>query len=392
MTIESQMAVSNISEIPGSGSRKESIKELMSRHYARVIFLIVFVVPTTLSLVYNLISADRFVSEAQFVVKGVNSTQVGGLSMLLRTFGISRSNDDSYAIENYLKSRDALGSLQQKIDLREVYSRPGSDFLTRFHSFLYGNTTESLFNYYLDQIEVERNAESGVSTLRVSAYRADDAKNIADTLLALGETRVNDMNARARADALKLSENALQFSEARLAQSERTLTLYRNSELLVDPANEAQMSSDVIGKLYTQTIEEQIKLDQMMRAASDSPGISAQKLKVETLREQLAAAEGKLVGNDGSLASKIGKYEQLVFERELANRAYEASVNAVNQAREEALRKQIYLQTIVSPHLPDKATRPYRFHNVFTVGLLTLSSAIMLYLLVSGSREHLNLH
>ncbi|WP_377295149.1 hypothetical protein [Rhizobium sp. SG2393] len=392
MTIESQMAVSNISEIPGSGSRKESIKELMSRHYARVIFLIVFVVPTTLSLVYNLISADRFVSEAQFVVKGVNSTQVGGLSMLLRTFGISRSNDDSYAIENYLKSRDALGSLQQKIDLREVYSRPESDFLTRFHSFLYGNTTESLFNYYLDQIEVERNAESGVSTLRVSAYRADDAKNIADTLLALGETRVNDMNARARADALKLSENALQFSEARLAQSERTLTLYRNSELLVDPANEAQMSSDVIGKLYTQTIEEQIKLDQMMRAASDSPGISAQKLRVETLREQLAAAEGKLVGNDGSLASKIGKYEQLVFERELANRAYEASVNAVNQAREEALRKQIYLQTIVSPHLPDKATRPYRFHNVFTVGLLTLSSAIMLYLLVSGSREHLNLH
>ncbi len=194
---------------------------------------------------------------------------------MLRTFGISRSNDDSYAIENYLKSRDALGSLQQKVDLREVYSRPESDFITRFHSFLYGNTSESLFDYYLDQIEVERNAESGVSTLRVSAYRPEDAKQIADILLSLGEIRVNDMNARARADALKLSENALSVSEARLSGSERALTLYRNTELLVDPTNEAQMSSEVIGKLYGQTIQEQIKLDQMLRAASDSPGISA---------------------------------------------------------------------------------------------------------------------
>ncbi|SIQ58969.1 capsular polysaccharide transport system permease protein [Rhizobium sp. RU20A] len=392
MSIESQMAVSGASSKPAPALKKVSLKEWVSAHYTRVIFMAVFVIPTCASLFYNLIAADRFVSEAQFVVKGVNSTQVGGLSMLLRTFGISRSNDDSYAIENYLKSRDALGSLQNKIDLREVYSRPESDFLTRFHSFLYGDTTESLFDYYLDQIEVERNAESGVSTLRVSAYRPDDAKLIADTLLALGEMRVNDMNARARADALKLSEDALQLSEARLSASERSLTLYRNSELLVDPANEAQMSSTVIGKLYAQSIQEQIKLDQLLRAAADSPGISAQKLKVDSLREQLAAAEGKLVGDDGSLASKIGKYEQLVFERELANRAYEASVNAVNQAREEALRKQIYLQTIVTPNLPDKATRPYRLHNVFTVGLLTMASAIMIYLLVSGSREHLNLH
>lgn len=392
MSIETQMTVSEIGSVSSSTARKATLKEWISSHYARVIFFVVFVVPTSLSLVYNLVAADRFVSEAQFVVKGVNSTQVGGLSVLLRTFGISRSNDDSYAIENYLKSRDALGSLQQKVDLREVYSRPESDFLTRFHSFLYGNTIESLFDYYLDQIEVERNAESGVSTLRISAYRAADAKLIADTLLSLGEMRVNDMNSRARADALKLSEDGLQLSEARLAQSERTLTLYRNSALLVDPANEAQMSSDVIGKLYAQAIEEQIKLDQMTRAASDSPGISAQKLKVQTLKEQLDAAEGKLVGTEGSLASKIGKYEQLVFERELANRAYEVSVNSANQAREEALRKQIYLQTIVSSNLPDKATRPYRLHNVFTVGLLTMSSAIMIYLLVSGSREHLNLH
>ncbi len=52
----------------------------------------------------------------------------------------------------------------------------------------------------------------------------------------------------------------------------------------------------------------------------------------------------------------------------------------VNQAREEALRKQIYLQTIVTPNLPDKATRPYRLHNIFTVALLTMASSIMIYL------------
>ncbi len=81
MSIESQMAVSDIGSTSASPRNKETLKQWMSRHYARMIFLTIFVIPTALSLVYNMISADRFVSEAQFVVKGVNSTQVGGLSM-----------------------------------------------------------------------------------------------------------------------------------------------------------------------------------------------------------------------------------------------------------------------------------------------------------------------
>lgn len=73
---------------------------VISRRYALSLFLAVFAAPTIWAvLYYGVISSDRYISEAKFIVRGLNGNQVGGLSVLLRTFGISRANEDSYAIK-----------------------------------------------------------------------------------------------------------------------------------------------------------------------------------------------------------------------------------------------------------------------------------------------------
>ena len=54
----------------------------------------------------------------------------------------------------------------------------------------------------------------------------------------------------------------------------------------------------------------------------------------------------------------------------------------------EALRKQLYLDRLVQPNLPDKAMEPRRIRSVFTVLLVALIAWAVVSLLVAAIREH----
>ncbi|KQX44814.1 hypothetical protein ASE29_07915 [Ensifer sp. Root74] len=366
---------------------------LFNRHYALVLFVVIFLIPTVCSLLFVAIASGRYVSEAQYIVRGVNSVQAGALSNLLRTFGLSRSNDDSYAIESYVLSRDALTGLNKRIDIASVYRRPEADILTRYKTYFGSDSIESLFDYYQNQIVIIRDFETGITTLTVSAYRAEDAKKILEELLALGEARVNEMNERSRNDLLRVAEQTVREAEKRVLESQLELTRFRFAELNVDLEQAAAGRVDIVMNLIKDLVKEEVSLSSLEESAPSSPAVVRQRRIVDALRDQVNVERSKIAGSDvNGLAAQLGAYEPLILKKAMAERAYEASVRALDQAREEARRKQIYLEPIVKPHLPDKATMPRRIHTVFTVALLTFASFVMIYLLVSGGKEHMNLH
>src|ERR1700741_4509900 len=113
--------------------------------FFRWAFVLVVVVPVFLSAVYyGLVASDRFVSEAQYVVRGVSTQRATGLDILFRTFGISRAVDDTHAVQNYLLSRDAVRALEPKVKLREIFSNETADRLSRFPRLWRDNSFESL--------------------------------------------------------------------------------------------------------------------------------------------------------------------------------------------------------------------------------------------------------
>ncbi|WP_077965226.1 hypothetical protein [Ensifer adhaerens] len=368
-------------------------RRLLSEHYAATLFFFIFAVPTAWSLAYyGLIASDRYVSEAKFIVRGLNGNQVGGLSALLRTFGISRASEDAFAIQAYIVSRDALKGLQEKIDVIGAYVRPEADFLTRYSSFFDGDSFEGFYKYYQDQVVLEEDIETGITTLYVSAYRPEDAKTIADELLKLSEEKVNAMNRRARQDALQSAKETIGLAEAQLLSAQRELTAFRNSEVILNPTLDATGSFEVITGLSAELAEKEVALRLAKDAAKDSPSIIELESRVKSLRKQLELEQGKVAGSDGALANKVGRYEELSLRRSLAEKEYEAAVNSTEQARQEANRKQVYLEAVVRPNMPDKSEEPKRIRYIFTVALLSFSCFVMVYLLVSGSREHLNIH
>ncbi len=183
---------------------------------------------------------------------------------------------------------------------------------------------------------------------------------IADELLTLSETRVNEMNARSRSDALSNARQNLAMAEAQILAAQAAMTEFRNKEFTIDITKSVSGNLQIISSLYQSLADEEVQLQQLRRNSPSNPAIVSQQQRVNAILSQIESEKAKIGGSDSAIATKLGTYEQLVLRKSLADTAYETAVSSLEQARDEARRKQIYLEPIVRPNLPDDSTEPQR--------------------------------
>jgi capsular polysaccharide transport system permease protein len=109
---------------------------------------------------------------------------------------------------------------------------------------------------------------------------------------------------------------------------------------------------------------------------------------VETLQAEIELETAKVAGGDRSLSNKSAEYERLALDRVFAERQLGAALASLEQARNDAQRKQLYLERIVQPNKPDVAIEPRRIRNVLATLVLSLIAWGILSLLIAGVREH----
>jgi capsular polysaccharide transport system permease protein len=141
-------------------------------------------VPTLAAGVYYFaIASDLYLSEAKFIVRSPKQVQASGLGALLQSTGLGRATDDTAAVQDFVMSRDAVRRLEQQDSLRAVLSRPEGDFVTRFPGILFWRKDfEALYSRYDHFVSVETDTSTGVTALRVKAYRPEDAHTLAAAL------------------------------------------------------------------------------------------------------------------------------------------------------------------------------------------------------------------
>lgn len=370
-----------------AAARRSSLRPRLSA--SKVAFLAAVILPTALSALYfGVIASDRFVSEAVFVVRSAKSPLPGGLGGLLQMVGISRSQDDSYSVQEYLLSRDAVAALSQRLPLRDMFRRPGADFVARYPNLLQGSTEEELFQYYKSRISVIHGATTGLTTLKVETFRSEDSLAINRNLLELGETLVNRMNERIRADAIRFSEAEVKRGEERLVESQIAITEFRNRELMLDPSKSSLIVAELIGRLSAELAVMTAQLREVQASSPNSPQIPGLERRIAALESQIALERQRVSSTSDGLAEKIAGYERLNLQREFAVKALVSAVTGLETARNEARRQQLYLERVVEPHVADYAEQPRRLRSV----LLTFAGSLMLFfvgwLLLAGVREH----
>jgi capsular polysaccharide transport system permease protein len=347
--------------------------------------------PTILAMVYyGLLADDRYVSEARFLVRSAArpTASLGGIASLLELAGISRSQDDAFAIRDFMLSRDALHQLGERLDLRHIYAHRDADLLTSYPSPLYRSTQEGLYSYYKQRLSVIVNIDSGLTTMKVEAFRPEDAHAVAATLMDLGEHLVNQLNDRMRTDTIRVAEDEVARARERRIKADLDLTAFRNRELMLDPVKSSAMVLQVIGHLATQEAELRAQIAAVQSAAPTSPQLPPLLDQASAVHHEIEKEQDRVGSNSDGLADKVSAYEGLVLEQDFATRMLSQAMAAVDAARNEARRQTLFLERVVEPGTPDEAIRPQRIVMVLTVFGFNLLGVGLFWLLGTGLREH----
>jgi capsular polysaccharide transport system permease protein len=320
----------NIHSYPGE--HKSTFQKIISDK----IFWVTVLIPTIFAIIYyTFIASGIFISESKFIVRAQSKDSPAALPSSLSGVlgsiggslgGLSTSQNDSLAAENYITSRDALNILNEDLEIIKEYSASNID---RFHRFggirFWDKSKEAFYDYYRKNIvAVSHESASGITTLNVRAFNANTAYEINAKLNEMSEGLINRLNDRARQDMLSFSEKEVALAKKRVG--------------------------DVNQKIF----------DYRIRGSQSS----------------------------NSNNSQITYYQQLVSEKEFSDRSLSTALASVEQARIEIMKKRLYLEKVSEPNRPDIAMEPKRIRSIFTVFIFGFLLWGILSMLGSGVREH----
>lgn len=353
------------------------------------LFLFTVVLPTLISVIYfGLIASDVYISESRFVVRSPERQTASPLGMLLKGTGFSRSQDDTYTVQDFILSRDALKVLDDKLGLGKAFSSTKVDIFSRFAGLDWDNSFEALHRYYQNKVAMQLDSVSSISTLTARAFTAEDAFRINQQLLEMSEILVNQLNERGRQDMIRFAASEVAVAEKKAKAAALALSTYRNQKGVIDPERQSSIHLQQIAKLQDELIATQAQLTQLQTFTKSNPQIPSLQQRAQNLRQEIDAETTRVAGGDRSLANKAAEYQRFALEREFADKQLGSALASLEQARNEAQRKQLYLERIVQPSKPDMAMEPRRLRGVIAAFLLSLIAYGILTILLAGIREH----
>jgi capsular polysaccharide transport system permease protein len=372
-------------------SKVQNLSATKAKVFSRVdrLFLLTVVAPTALAILYfGLFASDVYVSESQFVVRSPDKPAASGLGVLLKSAGFSNAGDEIFAAHEYVRSRDALKELNRNDAVVNAYGTNGVSIFDRFNPLGLSGSFEDLYDYYRGKVRVDYATTSSITTLTVRAFTPRDAERFNRQLLERSEELVNRLNNRGRSDLVRFATE--EVVEAKIAARESALSLarFRNSSGILDPEKQATLQLQMVSKLQDELIGARTQLQQLRAMAPENPQIPILETRISSLSREIDEQLGLVAGNRKSLSNSAAQYQRLELEREFADRRLAAAMNSLEEARNEARRKQAYVERIVQPSLPDEAKEPRRLRGIFAAFILGLVAWAILSMLIAGVREH----
>lgn len=365
---------------------KFNFKEFWSKNR---LFSIVVLIPTFLAMVYyGLIASDIYISESRFIIRSPERPSASPIGSLLKGTGFSRSQDDSYSVQDYIASRDAMRMLDEKLNLREVYGK--GDWIASFPGYRFDDSFEKMHEYYQGRVEMKLDSLSSIGVLSVRAFDAQDAVAINSALLAKAEELVNRLNDRARNDLIKFATGEVEQAEEKAKKAALLLADFRNTQGVINPEQQSAIPMQQIAKLQDEVIQSKALLQQLEMTAANNPQIPMVRNRIRLLEREIEMESRKITGGNRSLASKAAEFHRLALEKEFADKQFASALAALDMARSEAQRQQLYLERIAQPSLPDAPMEPRRIKAFLTVVLLSFILWGVLSMMIAGVKEHVD--
>jgi capsular polysaccharide transport system permease protein len=341
-------------------------------------FLVMVVVPAVAATLYfALIASDEYTSEARFAVHSnatetVSPSQKSSKPTTSSSFmgGLTASTDDSYMVAAYIRSRACVDEVSRTLNLREIFRRPEADILARLKA---NASPEELTKYWNDMVVSYVDPPSGIVTVKVSAFRREDALAIAQAIIAASEKVANDVSAHARDDVMKLAETEVGKTERNVEISLANLRAFREKVGFIDPKLQAESIGQLLETLLAQRIRLQTEYQVSSQAMSpEAPTLQSVKARLDQLDIQIAVQKAKLTSQSKdpkALANLLPQYEELLMHDAFASKLYALAADGLERSRLRAEAQTIYINVFVPPALPQDALFPERFASSLLIAL-----------------------
>lgn len=355
------------------------------------LLLVTTIIPTALAILYfGLIASDVYISESRFVVRSPERQSTSPLGLILKGAGFSKAQDDSYTVQDYVLSRDALKALNDELKIKDAYSSSSIDLFSRFAGTDWDDSLEAFHQYYQKKINVQLDSTSSITTLTVRAFTAEGAQGINQRLVELAESLVNKLNERGRQDMIRFAADEVTDAQAKAKAAALALSQYRSAKGVIDPEKQSTIPLQQVAKLQDELIATKTQVMQIEKLARDNPQLPVLRQRVGLLEAEIEAETKRVTGGERSLAGKAAEFQRLALEKEFSDRMLASAMSTLEQARNEAQRKQLYLERIVTPNKPDQAMEPRRIRGIISVLAVGLVMFAVLTMLFAGMREHLD--
>jgi capsular polysaccharide transport system permease protein len=119
-----------------------------------------------------------------------------------------------------------------------------------------------------------------------------------------------------------------------------------------------------------------------------NPQIEVYQTRASGLEQEIRDASSQVAGARTSLAGNAVEYQRLLLESQFADKQLASALTSLEEARNEARRKQVYIERIAQPSEPDRALEPQRVRGMVSTLALGLVAWGIASLLLAGVREH----
>lgn len=339
-------------------------------------------------------AADQYHSTVAFSVRSEEATPTtpGASSAALAAVRGFAGALDSVILNEFIRSQQIVGTLEERLDLTTLYNRVPEDWV-----FSYGEkgSIESLVAYWNRMVEVEFSEITTLIEVRAFAFSPEDARTITRGILAASTELVNSLSAQAREDAIRFAKRDLEEAEARLREIRLKLREFRDRTQTADPTRDVEVQMGVILALQQSLAQALISRGELLDFARETdPRVAEVDRRIRAIEEQIAAEKTKL-GSGGAenspavLSDQIGTFEELKTDLGFAEEAYVAAQSAFDLARIEARRQSRYLATHVEPTLSEASLFPQRFLIALVIagGLFAVWGVLVLVVANVGDRR-----
>ena len=344
-------------------------------------------VPVLIAVCYfGLIASDRYVSESSVVLRSGNQSasnfSFGGLLPVS-----TPDTQDVLVVSDYIASMELALHLDEKYSLRDHYSQPTVDFVSRLDK---NSNDEDYLDYFRDMVGVKFEESSSIISITTRAYSPDIAHKVNSEIIARSELLINRLSDRIVEDTLQTALEEVQNATANARDVSDRLSRFTSENQSIDPGTDAVAIAGVISAMERKLAETRALYTEKSAYLRESTvEMRALKNRMNGLETEMQRERQRL-SNEQGVGTAIERYKPLLVEEELARQRYAAALQALEAARVESQTKKRYLATFVKPSKPTSSTEPDRFIDAISTILLSFLLYAIFALFRAAVREHID--